>query len=195
MSAVVFGEASAAARIVVVPGWGGSGEAHWQSLWQAAHPAASRTAPASWDEPDLEDWIAALDRAVAAGPDAPLLVAHSLGTYVSALWMALHPGRARGALLVAPPDPGRDGAADAIRGFARDSFDAVGEPAIAVASTDDPYGTLDHARWYASQVGAPLEVAGAYGHINADSGLGGWPQGLDLLERLALATHASDESP
>ncbi|MFV0285968.1 MAG: RBBP9/YdeN family alpha/beta hydrolase [Demequina sp.] len=185
---VEFGASSGAAHLVIVPGWGGSGAAHWQSLWQDAHPKATRTAPLSWDEPDLADWIEALDRAVASCAATPLLVAHSLGTYVSAIWMAANAGRARGALLVAPPDPGRATAPEEIQGFARDAFAPVGGPAIAVASANDPYGSVEHAQWYAAQTRAPLTVIGSYGHINADSGLGAWAQGLELLESLALAT-------
>ena len=48
------------ASVVVVPGLGGSSPGHWQSIWQAQHPAWVRSTPASWDEPDSDDW----DRAV-----------------------------------------------------------------------------------------------------------------------------------
>ena len=189
---VTWGPASAATPLVIVPGLGDSGPAHWQSLWQSAHPRAVRTAPASWDAPDVDDWISAVDSAVstsvAATGESPLLVAHSLGTYAAAWWLEAHPGRARGVLLVAPPDPGRPDAPVAIRGFHRDALPHVPVPAIAVASTDDPYGSLQHARWYADQVGARLEVAGAHGHLNDRSALGAWEYGLALLEELAQGT-------
>ncbi|RXZ41520.1 RBBP9/YdeN family alpha/beta hydrolase, partial [Agromyces binzhouensis] len=64
--------------LVIVPGIGGSGPLHWQSRWEAALPGVLRIAPASWDEPEVADWVAAIDRAVAASPTPPLLVAHSL---------------------------------------------------------------------------------------------------------------------
>ncbi|WP_200809027.1 alpha/beta hydrolase [Demequina sp. NBRC 110051] len=191
---VSWGAISAATPLVIVPGLGDSGAAHWQSLWQSAHPRAVRTAPASWDAPDVDDWISAVDVAatssVAATGELPLLVAHSLGTYAAAWWLAAHPGRARAALLVAPPDPGRDDAPEAIRGFHREALPRIPVPAVAVASTDDPYGSLGHARWYSEQVGARLEVAGAYGHLNDRSGLGSWESGLALLEELAVSTNA-----
>lgn len=51
--------------IVIVPGIGNSGPDHWQSHWETAFPGAARIAPASWEAPDLADWTAALDTAVA----------------------------------------------------------------------------------------------------------------------------------
>ena len=72
--------------IVIVPGIGGSGPEHWQSLWQAEFTDVRRIDPASWDHPELDDWIAAIDRAVAASPAPPVLVAHSLGCLAVAQW-------------------------------------------------------------------------------------------------------------
>lgn len=192
MTTAFFGPHSREAALVIVPGLGNSGPTHWQSLWEGSHPRAVRTAPTSWDEPEVDDWIAAVDGAVESSVgstgEAPLLVAHSLGTYAAAWWLAAHPGRVRGALLVAPPDPERPDAPAVIRGFHREALEPVTVPAIAVASTDDPYGSVDHARWYADEVGAHLEVAGAYGHLNDRSGLGPWSLGLALLEELAAST-------
>ena len=40
---------------VIVPGIGGSGEAHWQSLWeQSWGDEAIRIEPPSWNEPVLD---------------------------------------------------------------------------------------------------------------------------------------------
>lgn len=63
--------------LVIVPGIGGSGPGHWQSHWQEIHPDAVRIAPASWDLPGLPDWIAALERAVAGAPAAPVVAVAS----------------------------------------------------------------------------------------------------------------------
>ncbi|MDT4942849.1 MAG: Serine hydrolase, partial [Pseudonocardiales bacterium] len=53
---------------VIVPGWQGSGEGHWQT-WleeqlQAAGRATCRPEFADLDEPDLADWKAALRAAL-----------------------------------------------------------------------------------------------------------------------------------
>ena len=187
-TAVDFGPRTAAARLVVLPGLGGSGETHWQTLWEHVHPDAARFEPSSVDAPDLEYWIAAVDRAVERGSDRPILVAHSLGTIAAAAWMATRPMRARAALLVAPPDAGRPGAPPAITGFARAQRVRARIPVTVVASEDDPYGSLGHAADVADGLGAPLVVAGACGHLNADSGLGTWREGLEALEGLARAS-------
>ena len=54
-----------------------------------------------------------------------------------------------------------------------------------VASSDDPFASLEYATRLAADWGAALHGVGARGHINADSGLGDWPQGLEWLQDLA----------
>ena len=51
---------------IVLPGIFNSGPAHWQTRWEEQHPDWVRFEPTSWDAPDLDDWLAALDRAVTA---------------------------------------------------------------------------------------------------------------------------------
>lgn len=172
------------ARSIILPGLGGSGPAHWQTLWQARDPEARRFAPESWSRPSLAGWLAALDRALAGGPGPALLVAHSLACLLVAHRAAGHGGAGiAGAFLVAPPDP----AAPAFPPEAAD-FRPVPEaplpfPALVVASSDDPYDPQGGAARLAAAWGAELVVAGALGHINAASGIGDWPQGAALLER------------
>jgi predicted alpha/beta hydrolase family esterase len=57
-------------------------------------------------------------------------------------------------------------------------------PSLVVGSVDDPYATVDFARGLAADWGSDFVVAGALGHINADSGLGDWPQGRKFLADL-----------
>ncbi|KSV71571.1 hypothetical protein N183_27820 [Sinorhizobium sp. Sb3] len=66
----------------------------------------------------------------------------------------------------------------AIRRFTPTSFRF---PSLIVASTDDPYGSLPYVQTQAEQWGSNLKVIGAAGHINGQSELGGWPEGLTLL--------------
>jgi uncharacterized protein len=173
---------------LILPGIGGSGEAHWQTLWQRSNPAFRRFQPTSWDQPELEDWLAALDRAVAESAGPPLLVAHSLACLLVAHWAARSTALVRGALLVAVPDPqGPEFPLEAA------SFGGAPErplrfPALIVASTDDPYGSLEYVRGRAAAWNAGLVVAGALGHINAASGIGDWAQGAALLEAFEAGT-------
>jgi predicted alpha/beta hydrolase family esterase len=46
-----------------------------------------------------------------------------------------------------------------------------------MASSDDPYASLGYARQLAQDWGAAWHDLGARSHLNADSGLGDWPEG------------------
>ena len=52
-------------------------------------------------------------------------------------------------------------------------------------SSDDPYCDSTRAMQMVHDWGAQLHVLGAFGHINAESGLGDWPEGRQLLLDLA----------
>ncbi|WP_028749280.1 RBBP9/YdeN family alpha/beta hydrolase [Rhizobium mesoamericanum] len=168
--------------IITLPGIGGSGEAHWQSRWEASDSRIRRFSPSNWDEPDLEDWVAALDRAVAQSKSEPVLVAHSLSCLLVAHWSWRGRYRASGALLVAPPDPSSPAFPSEAGGFADPPATTLPFASLVIASNDDPFGSLNYARTSANGWGSEFMEIGARGHINGMSGLGDWPQG-----RVALA--------
>ena len=89
--------------VVIVPGFGDSGAGHWQTRWQDQNQHLVRISPASWTEPDLGDWLSALERA--ADHRRPVLVAHSLGCLLSIEWARRNPQAVAGLFLVALPDP------------------------------------------------------------------------------------------
>ncbi|MBR0708829.1 RBBP9/YdeN family alpha/beta hydrolase [Bradyrhizobium liaoningense] len=168
--------------IITLPGLGGSGDTHWQTLWERTDARFTRFQPASWDQPDLDDWEQALERAVARCAKPPVVVAHSLACLLVAHWAARFPSAIAGAFLVALPDPdGGNFPAEAV------AFKPVPDhplrfPSLIVASTNDPYGALEVTRRRAQAWQSGLIVAGALGHINATSALGDWPQGCALLD-------------
>jgi len=169
--------------LTIVPGINDSNAKHWQSRWQATQTDAVRIRPASWDEPDLENWIAAVDAAVGT-PDT-ILVAHSLGCLAAAAWLAGNPGRVRGALLVAPPDRFGPRFPQAAPSFRSAEPALLGVPALVIASADDPYCALGTARTLAAAWGAGFVEVGRIGHINSASNLGAWPAGRALLDEFA----------
>jgi predicted alpha/beta hydrolase family esterase len=57
-------------------------------------------------------------------------------------------------------------------------------PSIVVASTDDPFVSLDRAAAFAAAWGSRLVTIERAGHINADAGFGPWPEGRALLAEL-----------
>lgn len=182
--------------VLVLPGWQGSGAEHWQSRWERLDPRLVRVEQADWDEPRCADWVAALDRAVRAQPGPVLLAAHSLGCVTVAHWADQAakadqadqaPATVLGALLVAPADID-NARIPALATFSPIPLLPLPFPSILVASSDDPYCTPERARLFAGGWGSRLVETGPLGHLNADSGLGDWPEGRALLTELQPIT-------
>jgi predicted alpha/beta hydrolase family esterase len=158
-------------RVLLVPGRSPAGPVHWMSLWAEAHPeyvwVRRRTTP----DTDLDDRVAALDRALAADPEPAVLVATSLGCLTVVQWAATHTGPVAAALLTVPPDV---------------PFDLRRLPfrAVVVGSRDDEHMTFARAQEFAAALGADFVDAGAVGHLNTASGHGPWPLGERLLADL-----------
>ncbi|OCJ14049.1 hypothetical protein A6U87_26500 [Rhizobium sp. AC44/96] len=167
--------------VIVLPGIGGSGEAHWQSHWEKAETRMRRFSPSSWDQPVLDDWIEALDREVGNLAEPPLLVAHSLSCLLVTHWAGQSRRVAAGALLVAPPDPTSSVFPGEAASFANPPMAALPFASLVVASSNDDYGSLAYARTCANQWGSAFLDVGAYGHLNSNSGLGDWPRGRAAL--------------
>jgi uncharacterized protein len=178
--------------ILTIPGLNNSGPTHWQSRWEASLPHCHRVELGHWDAPDRDLWVEALDNAIARIDTPAYLAAHSLGCHVVAHWAAeASPAQLRrvaGALLVAPPQVEQPALDPRLTVFAPVGALRTGFPLTLVTSSNDPYCTLGQARTMARRWRARLIDAGAFGHINADSGLGDWPYGKYLLRRLVLSS-------
>ena len=170
-------------QVLILPGWQGSGPGHWQTRWEALHGYA-RVEQHDWLTPRRGDWLARLDETVIDCERPVVLVAHSLGCVLVAAWarFSRHGARVRGALLVAPGDVEQLELAPALPGWAPIVRVPLPFPSLLVASRDDPYCRYQRAEQLACDWGSRLLDAGARGHINADSGLGDWPEGHALLQ-------------
>lgn len=168
-------------EVIILPGIGGSGDNHWQTFWEKADTRMRRFRPKSWDEPGLADWIDALEREVARCARPPLLVAHSLAGLLVAHWAARSTKQVAGAFLVAVPDSTSHSFPAEAASFAGPPAARFTFPSMIVASSDDPYGSLDHAYRRAGDWGSVVTEIGARGHVNAASGVGDWPEGKALL--------------
>jgi predicted alpha/beta hydrolase family esterase len=178
---------------IILPGIGGSGNDHWQTLWKQRGMSGPVFEPSSWDTPDLDDWAAALERAVRSTKHPPLLIAHSLACLLVAHWGAKQACPIAGAVLVAVPDPDGPLFPRAEAGsFTFASRKPLPFPALIIASTDDPYGSVCYAQQCAVEWEAGLIVAGAVGHINSDSGLADWPFGAALVEAFRAGVSKRD---
>jgi hypothetical protein len=165
--------------VLVVPGLNDSGPRHWQSLWQARHPALTRVVQSDFAAPSLAHWAETVARAVAAAPEPPIVVAHSFGCLATVRAVRHHGAAIAGALLVAPADPARfDIANEEVAGV-------LPAPATLVASTNDPWLKFVKAGALAAQWGCRFVSVGEAGHVNAESGFGDWPEGFALLRDVA----------
>lgn len=172
-------------QVLILPGWQNSGPAHWQSLWQTQF-GYQRVAQHDWLRPLRGDWIARLEDVVLS-TDAPMvLVAHSLGCQLVASWAAhsRSTARVKGALLVAPGDAERDELRPLLASWSPTLLKTLPFKSVLVASRNDPYCSFERASTFASCWGSALVSLGALGHINAESGLGLWPQGQAMLQEL-----------
>lgn len=195
-------ELSVQPTILTVPGLGGSGPSHWQTLWERNRPDTARIELGMWDRPHRNSWVKKIDQAVSAARAPVILVAHSLGCAAVAWWASLSPQPygwpVAGALLVAPADVDRVDVASELATFAPVPKQPLPFPSIVVASTDDPWVTIERAHSLAVEWGSHFVDYGPHGHINAASGLGYWPEGLDLLSRVLEASagpHGEARSP
>lgn len=185
-----------ASRILLLPGWQNSGPDHWQSRWQALY-GDERVEQADWDWPRRGDWMARLDEVLLAdAQERPtVLVAHSLGCQLVASWSAhsRHTQRVQAALLVAPPDTEREDMPPQLHNWRPIVRQPLPFPTFAVVSSNDPFCALERAQALVADWGAIFLEAGPLGHINSDSGLGDWPEGRALLERLIAPVADDDE--
>jgi len=179
------------ASVLILPGLGNSGPAHWQTLWQTEH-GYRRVEQDDWDQPKLRDWLSNLHTAVSAASGGVVLVAHSLACSLVAHYAKTHPERVLGAFLVSPADvDSKRCTPEETRCFSPIPITALPFPAHVVASTDDPYVDVARAEFFAASWGAGFTDIGRCGHINSNSGLGAWPEGhaqfRACLARWALA--------
>ncbi|MEW6559328.1 MAG: alpha/beta hydrolase [Pseudomonadota bacterium] len=173
-------------HILLLPGWLGSGPEHWQRRW-AARYGDTVVEQADWEVPRRGDWVARLEDVILAQTAPVALVGHSLGCHLIDAWASSsrHTDRVVCALLVAPPDLHGSQLPAVLMPWRRAlAQPPLPFPATVAASADDPYCRLAAAKRLAERWGAGFVDLGPCGHVNAESGLGDWPQGRHLLEEL-----------
>ena len=168
-------------RIVIVPGWKGSGPGHWQSLWAQSVPGAVRVEQDDWQAPNKRAWVQRLADTILAQPEPVVIAAHSLGCITTVHLPAEAAHHIAGALLVAPADPERRGV---LADFAPVPCQRLPFRSVLVASDNDPYCPVRLAGAYARAWGSDFVRLPHAGHINIESGHGDWPLGLALLRSL-----------
>jgi predicted alpha/beta hydrolase family esterase len=182
-------------QFLTVPGLGGSGPSHWQSLWERSYPGTVRVEQPDWHRPDREQWIDQLEQAVRDARGA-ILIGHSLGCAVIAHLARREPALSvAGALLVAPADVDTEGhVSPQLREFAPMPLGRLPFSAVVVSSTNDPYIHIERARFLARAWGARFVNAGPCRHINVAAGFGPWPAGEKILDELVRESRGRQPS-
>jgi hypothetical protein len=181
--------------VLLLPGWQNSGPTHWQSRWEALH-GFTRVQQHDWMQPLRGDWMMQLEEAVLAAPTPVVLVAHSLGCILTAAWAqhSQNTHRVKAAFLVGPGDPEREELQAPLKSWWPVVMDTLPFPAELLGSRNDPYCTFERAQQFATAWGADFVDCGNAGHLNADSGLGDWPEGHSRLLRLCEASSKTRNS-
>jgi len=178
--------------VLTLPGWLGSGEDHWQTRWEQLH-GAQRVQQHDWEQPLRGDWVAALEEHMldaaeqtSTTPPRFAVVAHSLGCHLLAAWAAhsQHAHWVVAALLVAPPDLAQANTPPAVARWQPASTKALPFKAVVWGSDNDPFSSWASTQTLAGQWGAAAQCMAGAGHINADTGVGDWPEGWRSLQQL-----------
>ena len=178
------------ADILIVPGFQGSPQGHWQFNWAQKMPTARIVKQKRWNKPQLNDWVETLHKEVMIATRPVVLVGHSLGvTTIAHMAVKLRDTKVAGALLVAAPDLAQEtGMPEEIMGFAPTPTAPLPFPSSYIASSNDPYCSIEAAAEMAAAWGSAFNNAGELGHINPGAGFGAWPEGLmafaNLMKRL-----------
>ena len=184
-----------APAVLLVPGLGGSGAEHWQTIWADQFANCHKVELGSWDEPQRRTWVDNLNLAIRDVDGPVVLVAHSLGCLAAAWWLQSHGrGPVIAAMLVAPPEVDFFPRDDRLTRFAPTPRDPLPVPSRLIASRNDPWIGFHTAEALARSWGSTLVDAGAVGHINAEAELGLWGFGREQLALLMRdAAHAMTE--
>lgn len=164
--------------VLIVPGLHNSNEHHWQSRWQSQLPGSQRIAVDNWSVADLDKWRYGIGKSLDALNQPAVIIAHSFGTLASASLAFEYADKIAALFLVAPADPDKFSVSERLP----QSILPV-ETKI-IASSNDPWMTDSKAAYWALQWGADFLRLKNVGHINSNSNLGHWPQGISELQQL-----------
>jgi predicted alpha/beta hydrolase family esterase len=170
---------------LIVPGLGNSGPEHWQTFFENSGDNFKRIIQQEWDAPVCNDWVITIDKAVSDyNADSVVLIGHSLGCITIAHWANQFKKLIKAALLVAPSDVEAQGYSFPAKGFSPRPTEKINFKTVVVASEDDPWVSLERAKYFADSWGSEFVNIGKAGHINAASGHYEWKEGFKILKNL-----------
>lgn len=172
------------ATILMVPGYKGSGENHWQTRWENNLKSATRVQMGDWHKPVFEEWRQNLIDAVKSAVKPVVIIGHSIGAQVIVHASDEFEGKVAGAFLVAPPDVENASIRPRhLLTFGPYSRQPLAFPSFTIASRNDQFCSYEKAEEMAASWGSFLVDAGQSGHIDDASGHGTWPEGLMVFSK------------
>jgi len=176
-------------KILILHGWGGSDFPHWQS-WLSGEIAkdygcVSFLKLSNPDFPNKNEWIEELTEEL-KNFKPNIVVCHSLANI---LWFhlcnELKITKIEKLFLVAPPS--LECKVEELKSFfpCKIPTNLYAKEALLVASTNDPYMSLDEASLLASSLGVEMVILQNAGHINTDGGYGEWPWMLEEIKNIS----------
>lgn len=174
--------------VLIVPGLRNSDEKHWQSRWQENLPLSRRIHLNDWATPDLEKWKHGIRQELQQFTKPVVIVAHSFGTLASASIAQESPAKIAALFLVAPADPDKFQIASQL------PQQPLNVPTKIIASSNDPWLSEHKAAHWALLWGADYFRFTNVGHINSDSNLANWPEGIMQLQSLLRRASSHNNS-
>ncbi|GAB6070383.1 alpha/beta hydrolase [Thiomicrorhabdus hydrogeniphila] len=166
---------------VFVPGYGNSINGHWQEIWYKETKNSYWVEQDDWQNPNCSDWVEALNLLIQSLEGPIVLVTHSLGGSTVVEWNKKYKANILGAFIVAVPDVESDYLPKKIVGYQNLPLEKLPFQSVVLASSDDPYSSLDRSKYFANSWGSEFINIGDLGHVNKASGIGNWPNGKTLL--------------
>jgi len=182
--------------VLTVPGYHGSGDAHWQTWLEETLPGSRRVTGIDWESPVLINWAIRIQQEIDAATKPVLIVAHSFGCLASVIAASNRPEKVAGVILVAPANPERfsplglrDPEEPAVLVTVADLLPRKPLPltGLVIASRNDPWISYASAQEWVGRWGFGLYNAGMAGHINSESGYGPWPLLIELIQAMRAA--------
>jgi len=173
-------------KILIIPGLGDSGDAHWQTYWLNSFDNSIKLNQDNWDEPELNKWLERMNEIITKLDCPVILVAHSLAVALVVHWSTKYNNpNVKGAMLVAPADVDSPAhTPDSVRNFAPIPIKKLPFHSILVASENDTFVDFERAKYFATKWGSEFVSIGSNGHINSDSNLKFWDEGQLILQKL-----------
>ena len=181
--------------VLQLPGWQGSSPDHWQTHWQVLY-GDERVEQLDWDRPLRGDWQIALQnhmwdvktRHESIGDTESVyfwLIGHGLGCHLIRAWATYSPhvNWVLGAFLVAPLVLSHQPRHACLKTWYPIDQTPLPFPSMMLTSLNDSLAPSDASRDLAKAWGSQHVELTDLGHINANSGLGDWPQGRAVFEQ------------